>query len=1264
MVRFASVVAVLVTAACSASSGKTGTAPSSRDEVRARLLELTPPAGTALLLVDLEGAGTVVTPDVALQCDAAAGLCWGFPQLGGSVTLGASPAAGSVLAAWGGACSGNGACQLVTNGMHEVSAVFQPHTVTAVLQGRGQGTISSSAGAPACAAGRCVVTLQSPAASSVVLTAAPASGSYFAGWYGEGCSGTGTCTVVADRARTVLASFSTSQTAVNVWAPGNPDGSGVGGGTVGVTGTTEGSCQVGGAASACTFHVDTTRLPQAVTLTATPDGHSVFQSWGGACSGTDPCQLSVIQPVDVTAVFRPLALGVTVIGQGTVTASPDVGLSCSSGTCYVPLSSSSPPSLALTATPAAGSTFVGWGGACEGAGSCSVSTAAPTGVVALFQPATGGSAPVISSFSANPTFIVAGQSTTLSWSVTGATGVSINGGVGAVGGSTVQVSPTVTTTYVLTATNANGSSTATVTIGVQPAAGPPAVSSFTATPATVAGGQSSTLSWAVAGATAVTIDHGVGTVTGNSVAVTPAATTTYTLTATNALGSTTATATVTVQGPPVITAFTVAPYPATSEAPSGATSIWAGNRATLAWNVTGAASLSISGGVGTVTGTSVIVTPAATTTYTLTATNAWGTSTRTVTVTVWTAGTAWFLQTRASGSGGYMTSPNKGGANQVTTDGTLASSYRTTTTYPVTAVANPGWQINSVALNGVTIASGVTSWSGTIQGPGPSGTVTLLVTFTAIPYTLTATATPTSSRVNIASISPASLTNVYYGSQVTVTYSNMQSGWWIQSVAVTGASAVTCNGGSCAGPWAAGTTVRVVATVAGNINMVATYNGPPIAVANPGQVVPPGALVTLDGSASIASPTSYTWTVSGAPPAPVQLTTSGATATFTAPQTQGTYSFRLAVTPGTSWTTTSVQVTSDPVASAMTACQSCHAANGVGTSINVWGGWSTSTHASDYVMCFACHVGTNTGGHPAYLDTGTVSPTTFTWLMTTSGFTKGSNFCAQCHATANQNVIDFQSSVHATATGGPNTCSGCHGDAHAARSGTSMCGGCHADSSGNIVNHPFAMTATTACTGCHDPHTAVAAPAGGHSAHLARGYACSVCHVRVIGVVEFDPAGPAVSATLPRPTFDAAAKTCSNVACHSVPAGTYRPPDAAAFDDPYVYTYGGSAVTPSWYATITDTCTACHGAPPTSSGGAWHSGWHGGVNVASALNPDVTGLNRCDTCHPDVTTTVTGAGTAQASMTSVISNPAQHVDGTVDVVYRTNQSPCNGCHGG
>ncbi len=67
--------------------------------------------------------------------------------------------------------------------------------------------------------------------------------------------------------------------------------------------------------------------------------------------------------------------------------------------------------------------------------------------------------------------IASGESAELSWEVTGAQGISIDNGVGEVRGSSVQVSPTATTTYTLTATNEHGSSTAKTTVAVSTVGG-------------------------------------------------------------------------------------------------------------------------------------------------------------------------------------------------------------------------------------------------------------------------------------------------------------------------------------------------------------------------------------------------------------------------------------------------------------------------------------------------------------------------------------------------------------------------------------------------------------------------------------------------------------------------------------------------------------------------------------------------------------------------------------------------------------------------
>jgi subtilase family serine protease len=77
----------------------------------------------------------------------------------------------------------------------------------------------------------------------------------------------------------------------------------------------------------------------------------------------------------------------------------------------------------------------------------------------------------------------------------------------------------------------------------------PVINSFSASPSNISAGESSILNWTVTGATTVSIDQGIGNValTGPR-AVTPAATTVYTLTASSSAGSITATTQVMVTG--------------------------------------------------------------------------------------------------------------------------------------------------------------------------------------------------------------------------------------------------------------------------------------------------------------------------------------------------------------------------------------------------------------------------------------------------------------------------------------------------------------------------------------------------------------------------------------------------------------------------------------------------------------------------------------------------------------------------------------------
>jgi hypothetical protein len=231
-------------------------------------------------------------------------------------------------------------------------------------------------------------------------------------------------------------------------------------------------------------------------------------------------------------------------------------------------------------------------------------------------------------FSATPSQIASGQSSTLAWNVPNATAVSISSvGTGLNPSGTATVKPTVTTTYNLTATGSGGQSiTASVTVTV--GASKPAIIRFAASPTNISKGGSSLLSWTTTGASTVTINNGVGAVPVNgSQNVSPAATTTYTLTATGADGVTSVSAAVTVTiggAVPTVVSFTASP-----------TVVASGGQSSLCWNVSNATSVTISPTIGTVNSVAcATVTPTATTNYVLTATNAVGPTQAVVTVSV------------------------------------------------------------------------------------------------------------------------------------------------------------------------------------------------------------------------------------------------------------------------------------------------------------------------------------------------------------------------------------------------------------------------------------------------------------------------------------------------------------------------------------------------------------------------------------------------------------------------------------------------------
>jgi uncharacterized protein YkwD len=253
--------------------------------------------------------------------------------------------------------------------------------------------------------------------------------------------------------------------------------------------------------------------------------------------------------------------------------------------------------------------------------------------------------PYISFFTATPSNISAGSCTSLNWLISGASSAHISPGGSVPSSGNAQSCPGSTITYTLIASNSAGSVQRTVTVYVSapaPPAVPPVISSFTASPASIAAGSCSTISWSTTGTTSASVNPGGAVSANGSAQACPAGTTTYTLTATNAAGSVTRTISVTIAAAPV-----PAPAPAPSPAPTPApappvinsftaspASVAAGSCATLNWSTAGATSVAVTPGGAVSASGSAQACPSGTTTYTLTATNAAGSVTRTMSITV------------------------------------------------------------------------------------------------------------------------------------------------------------------------------------------------------------------------------------------------------------------------------------------------------------------------------------------------------------------------------------------------------------------------------------------------------------------------------------------------------------------------------------------------------------------------------------------------------------------------------------------------------
>ncbi len=314
------------------------------------------------LKVTTQGKGTVTSLPYGINCGVD---CEEPYRPNTSVTLTANPNADYTFAGWGGACSGTGNCNVTMNKDQEVTAIFKIKAFPLTVNKSGTGTGSVEGNGINCGSD---CSEDYKANTSVTLIATPTTDSLFDGWNGA-CSGAETtCKITMNHAQNVTATFDL--------IPPNS-----------LKVTTQGKGTVTSSPYGINCAVDCEepyRPNTSVTLTANPNADYTFAGWGGACSGTGNCNVTMNKDQEVTAIFKIKAFPLTVNKSGTGTGSvTGNGINCGSDCSEIYEINTS---VTLEATPDADSIFDGWSGACSGTGNCTVSMNQSQNVIATFQP--------------------------------------------------------------------------------------------------------------------------------------------------------------------------------------------------------------------------------------------------------------------------------------------------------------------------------------------------------------------------------------------------------------------------------------------------------------------------------------------------------------------------------------------------------------------------------------------------------------------------------------------------------------------------------------------------------------------------------------------------------------------------------------------------------------------------------------------------------------------------------------------------------------
>jgi hypothetical protein len=321
------------------------------------------------------GKGGVVSQPAGIACPDA---CAAEFNAGSTLVLSAEPDAHSVVS-WSGCDVAEGdKCTITLGTDRSVSAEFEALPQRQLtLTAAGPGTVTSSPAGIQCPA-ECTAPFNE--GSTVTLSATHSERASFSGWSGCDSEPTpGQCKVAMSAPRAVGASFAAiAQQTLSV----TPAGAGKGL----ISGSSPGpeftaiSC-----GETCSAEYD---QGAQITLSANPAPGSRLAGFTGCDSepAAGQCTVAMGAARSVSADFEParrfsLSLSLGGSGQGLITSSP-AAISCPAA-CSAQFGEGE--TLILAASPAQGSTFAGWSGACSGIGTCRVILAADTTVGAAFE---------------------------------------------------------------------------------------------------------------------------------------------------------------------------------------------------------------------------------------------------------------------------------------------------------------------------------------------------------------------------------------------------------------------------------------------------------------------------------------------------------------------------------------------------------------------------------------------------------------------------------------------------------------------------------------------------------------------------------------------------------------------------------------------------------------------------------------------------------------------------------------------------------------